>query len=152
MAKKVFLTTMFAVLFILALTRIGFAESSNMTTKLGNEVTSSMNKTEKGMDDLSHNNDLDEAGQALKDGVRETGNTIRNGMEDIKNGVEDLGDEDNSRRTENKAVAGTTGNYTAGQIQADTTTESSNGMTRNAWIWIVMAVVALLRNLYLMHR
>ena len=145
MAKKIFLTTMFAVLFILALTTIGFAESSNMTTKLGNEVTSSMNKTEKGMDDLDRNNGLDEAGQALKDGVRETGNAIRNGMEDIKNGVEDLGDEeDNSRTTENRAVAGTTGNYTTGEIQTQTVGENRNGMTSNAWIWIVMVVVALI--------
>ena len=138
MAKKVFLTTIFALLFILALTTMGFAESSNMTTKLGNEVTSSMNKTEKSMDDLGKKTDLDEAGQTMENGVRDTGDAIKDGMDDIGKDVEGEG----NGKSENRAVAGTTGNYGTGEIQQ--TGEARNGMTRNAWIWIVMVVVALI--------
>ena len=99
MAKKVLLTVFAIILFFLALATTGLAES-NMTTKLGNEVTSSVNKTEKSMEDLA-------------------------------------------RKTENKAVAGKTGNYATGEIQT-IGQQARNGMTSNAWIWIVMAVVALI--------
>ena len=133
MAKKIFLTTIATLLFILALATTGFAES-NMTTKLGNEVTSSMNKTEKSMDDLARKTDLDEAGETIKNGVTDTKDAVRDG-------IDDLVDEDDSR-TENRAIAGRTGNYATGEVQ--TTTQARNGMTRNAWIWIVMVVVALI--------
>ena len=143
MAKKVFLTIIFTLIFVLALTTMAFAESSsNSTTKLGNEVTSSMNKTERSMDDLVDRSDLDEAGQEMTDGVRDMGNTVRDGMNDVGRGIEDLGDEDDSKTTNNRAVAGTTGNFSAGQVQTDG--ENTNGMSQNAWIWIVMVVVALI--------
>ena len=143
MAKKVFLTIIFTLIFVLALTTMAFGESfSNSTTKLGNEVTSSMNKTERSMDDLVDRSDLDEAGQEVTDGVRDMGNTVRDGINDVGRGIEDLGDEDNSRTTDNRAVAGTTGNFSAGQVQTDG--ENTNGMSQNAWIWIVMVVVALI--------
>ena len=131
MAKKIFLTTIYMLLFILALTTISFCESGNMTTKLGNEVTSSMNKTEKNMDDFSKKSELDKAGSAIKDGV-----------EDIGDDVEDLGDK-NETEKDNRAVAGRTGNYSTSEIQT-TGQQQQNGMTRNVWIWIVMVVVALI--------
>ena len=143
MAKKVFLTIIFTLIFVLALTTMAFAESSsNSTTKLGNEVTTSMDKTEKSMDDLVDRSDLDEAGQEMTDGVRDMGNTVRDGINDVGRGIEDLGDEDDSRTTDNRAVAGTTGNFSAGQFQTDG--ENTNGMSRTAWIWIIMVVVALI--------
>lgn len=142
MAKKVFLTIVFAVIFILALTTITFAESSNSTTKLGNEVSSSMNKTERSMDDLVDRSDLDEAGQKMTNGVRDSGDVVKDGVEDVGRGIEDLGDEDNSNKNDDRAVAGTTGNFSAGQVQTDG--EATNGMSQNAWIWIVMVVVALI--------
>ena len=143
MAKKVFLTIIFTLIFVLALTTMAFAESSsNSTTKLGNEVTTSMDKTERSMDDLVDRSDLDEAGQEMTDGVRDMGNTVRDGINDVGRGIEDLGDEDDSRTTDNRAVAGTTGNFSAGQVQTDG--ENTNGMSRTAWIWIIMVVVALI--------
>ena len=143
MAKKVFLTIIFTLIFVLALTTMAFAESSsNSTTKLGNEVTTSMDKTERSMDDLVDRSDLDEAGQEMTDGVRDMGNTVRDGINDVGRGIEDLGDEDNSKTTDNRAVAGTTGNFSAGQVQTDG--ENTNGMSRTAWIWIIMVVVALI--------
>ena len=142
MAKKIFLTIVFAVVFILALTTMTFAESSNSTTKLGNEVSGSMNKTERSMDDLVDRSDLDEAGRDMVDGVRDVGNDVRDGIDDIGRGIEDFGDEDDSKRTDNRAVAGTTGNFSAGQVQTDG--QTNNGMSQNAWIWIVMVIVALI--------
>ena len=139
MAKKMFLTIIFSVLFVLALTTLSFAES-NTTTKLGNEVTSSMNKTERKTDDLS--GETENSGDKIKKDMKDVGNTIMDGENDVKEGIEDLGDEDNKDRTDNKAVAGTTGNYASGEIQDEGT--GRNGMTGNAWIWIVMVVVALI--------
>lgn len=149
MAKKLFLTVIFVLMFMLSLSTISFAKSDNITTTLGNEVTSSMNKTERNMDDLVDKTNLDNAGQAIENGARAVGNTVRNGMDNIGRSVENFVDGDdtttNDRRTNNTAVAGTTGNFTAGQLgtTGDTTTTGRNGMTGNAWIWIVMAVVAL---------
>lgn len=145
MAKKVFFTIVFTILFVLALATNCFAESSsNSTTKLGNEVTSSMNKTEKDMDDLVDRRNLDEAGDSIKSGIKDAGNTIMDGMNDVGRDMEDLGDEDSKTRTDNRAVAGTTGNFTSGEVQTDGTGSARNGMTQNAWIWIVMVVVALI--------
>ena len=152
MSKKLFLTIISAIVFILALTTVSFAKNDNTaTTKLGNEVTSSINKTERNMDDLGDEKGKDKAREDIKNGARDLGNTITDGMDDMGRTVEDLvgGDDDtdsmrnDDERTENRAVAGTTGNYTAGEVQTDGTT-GRNGMTGNAWIWIVMVVVALI--------
>jgi len=104
----------------------------NTTTSLGDEVTSSMNKTEKSMD---------AAGQAISNGAQTVGNVVEDGMDWVMNGNDNT--EENTR-TDNRAVAGTTGNYTTSQIGQQTdTTSSSSGITGNAWIWIVMVVAAL---------
>ena len=134
MAKKIVLTIVFALTFTLALATISFAKMDNTTTTLGNEVTESMNKTEKSMTDLGNEMDLDGAGRSIENGARAIGNTINDGMNSMRNDT----------RSDNRAVAGTTGNYTAGEI-GPTETESTgrNGMTQTTWIWIVMIVVAL---------
>ena len=142
MAKKFLLTTIFALLLVLSLATISFAKVDNTTTTLGDEVTSSMNKTEKNMDELGNSTGLDRAGQAVENGARTVGETVKDGMDSIGRGVEDLVDEDDDR-TNNTTVAGTTRNYGAGQIQAQDTQTGRNGMSQNAWIWIVMVVVAL---------
>ncbi|MBR1540776.1 MAG: hypothetical protein IJ629_06475 [Clostridia bacterium] len=150
MAKKVFLITIFAIVLLLGLSTVCFAKVDNTTTTLNNEVTNSMNKTERSMDDLVDRTNLDKAGQAIENGARAVGNVVSTGMDDIGRGTEDLVDgRDDTRddtRTDNRSVAGTTGNYTAGQIgQTDPdVTTGRNGMTQNAWIWIVMVVVALI--------
>ncbi|MBR2289060.1 MAG: hypothetical protein IJ867_00125 [Clostridia bacterium] len=149
MAKKVFLTIIFSIVFVLGLTTISFAKTDNTTTGLGDEVTSSMNKTERSMNDLVDRTDLDKAGQTIENGARAVGNAVSDGMDNIGRGVEDFVDGDDNteytNRATNTAVAGTTGNYTAGQLgQTGTDTTGRNGMTANAWIWIVMVVVALI--------
>ena len=148
MAKKIVLTIVFVISFTLLFATISFAKTNNTTTTLGNEVTSSMNKTERSMSDLANETDLDNAGRAVENGARAVGNTMMNGMDDMKKGVEDLVGDDTDRkdntRTDNRAVVGTTGNYTAGQIgPTDTDVTGRNGMSQNTWIWIVMIVVAL---------
>ena len=148
MAKKVFLTIIFALVFFLALTQINLAKTDNTTTQLGNEITESMNKTERSMNDLVDRTNLDKAGSAIENGARAVGNTVRNGMDNIGRGMEDLVDGNdnmmNNQTVGNRAVAGTTGNYTAGQIQTDPN-NNTNGLTQNAWIWIVMVVAGLVR-------
>ena len=150
MAKKVLLTIIFTIVSILAFSTISLAKTDNTTTMLDDEVTSSMNKTERSMNDLVDKTDLDKAGKTIENGARAVGNAVNNGMDSIGRGMENLADEDNYNTrdntiTDNRAVAGTTGNYTAGQIgQVDSDITGRNGMTQNAWIWIVMIVVALI--------
>ena len=82
---------------------------------------------------------MDDVGGAIGEGAKTVGNAISDGMDWMMNGNE----EDNAR-TDNRAVAGATGNYTTAQIgQQPDTTSSNNGITGNAWIWIVMVVAAL---------
>ena len=140
MAKRIFLIITFILIFFLSFATISLANDDNTTTKLGNEVTSSMNKTERSMDDLGEKTGLDKAGQTIENGARAVGNTVKDGMDDIRNGVEDF--VDGNEMINNRAVVGETGNYTAGQ-QLQTDVDGRNGMSQNAWIWIVMVVVAL---------
>ncbi len=150
MAKKIFLSIVLAAICILGISTISFAKSENTTTDLGDKVTSSINKTERSMDDLADRTELDKAGRTIENGARAVGNAVSDGMDNIGRGVEDLTTDgetrDDKTRTENRAVAGRTGNYTAGQIGQTNpdTTNGGNGMTQNAWIWIVMVVVALI--------
>lgn len=117
MAKKIILSILLAVLFILGLSTICFAESENTTTTLGNEVSSSMNKTERSMDDLGEKTGMDKVGRTVENGARSVGN----------------------------AVAGTTREFTSGQYASNPDTNTGrNGISQNAWIWIVMIVVALI--------
>ena len=142
MAKKIFLTIFFSVVLLLSFFTISFAESSsNTTTTLGNEVTNSMNKTERSMNDLVDRTDMDNVGRTIENGARAIGNTMKNGMNAIENGVEDIG---NNTKSENRIVSGTTGNYLAGQQVQDVSTTNNTGMAGNTWIWIIMIVVALI--------
>ena len=86
----------------------------NITTSLGDEVTSSMNKTERSMDN---------AGSAISDGARTVGNVMSDGMNYI---MSDGNTEDT--RTDNRAVAGETGNYTAAQVGGQRNTNSNKGI------------------------
>lgn len=147
MTKKILLTIIFAVISLVTFATISFAESGNTTTTLGNEVTSSMNKTERSMNDLVDKTGIDRAGSAIENGIQDVGNAISNGMDnmgrDTENFVDGTDNNDNTI-TDNRAVVGTTGNYTAGQIQQIDGQNGTNGMSQNAWIWIVMVVVALI--------
>ena len=159
MAKKIFLTIISAIVFVIGLATVSFAKTgTNTTVSLGNEVSKSINKTERNMDDLVDDTGLNKAGKDIQNGVEDLGNNIRNGFDNMGRDAEDLvdanhyNDTDDMRNTrntddridnklDNKAVAGRTGNYTAGQVQTGVT--ARNGMSQNAWIWIVMVVVAL---------
>ena len=150
MAKKVILTIIFACISIFAITNISLAKSENVSTTLSDEATRSINKTERNMDDLVDRTNLDKAGKSIENGARAVEDVMNRGMNDIERGTEDLVDEDDKERKDrdsrsnNKAVAGTTGNYTSGQIEQPDEVVGRNGMTQNAWIWIVMVVVALI--------
>lgn len=107
---------------------------------LGNEITSSINETEKSIDNLVDVDTLDHATQ-----TRTTDNNIGNDMENAArnfgNGVENTARNmgNDVKNTTNKAVAGVTGNYTSGQ-----TTTNGDGMSATTWMWIVLAVVAVI--------
>lgn len=149
MAKKIFYSILLSM--ILLFTGVVFASSDSNETKstsLGNEITSSMDRTEDRIDNLVDTDSKDKArngernmGDDIKAGAENIGNDVMDGMNNVKNGVEDLMDGDNGNETRrNTAVSGTTGNYNAGEtIQNET-----GGMSQNAWIWIILAVVAII--------
>ena len=130
MKKKILFSALFSIIIALS-TVVCFANTSKEQTDmkgLGNEITSSIKETEENvdnfvnMDTLNRNNDKNMENNGIIEGaenaVRELGNDVEN--------------------TTNKAVAGITGNYNAGE----TITTDGMEMSRNTWIWIIMAVLA----------
>ena len=130
MKKKILLSVLFSVI-ITFFTMTCFAASSKNETSmkgLGNEITSSINETEENIDNFVDMDTLNRAsetrGSNMVEGME---NTAREFGNDVEN-------------TTNKAVAGITGNYNAGEMATTNGTE----MSRNTWIWIILAVVAVI--------
>ena len=126
MKKKILLSVLFSVI-ITFFTMTCFAASSKNETSmkgLGNEITSSINETEENIDNFVDMDTLNRAsetrGSNMVEGME---NTAREFGNDVEN-------------TTNKAVAGITGNYSAGEMATTNGTE----MSRNTWIWIILAV------------
>lgn len=130
MKNKILFSALFSIIIAFS-TVVCFANTSKEKTDmkgLGNEITSSIKETEENvdnfvnMDTLNRNNDKNMENNGIMEGaenaVRELGNDVEN--------------------TTNKAVAGITGNYNAGE----TITTDGMEMSRNTWIWIIMAVLA----------
>ena len=130
MKKKILFSALFSIIIAFS-SVVCFANTSKEKTDmkgLGNEITSSIKETEENvdnfvnMDTLNRNNDKNMENNGIMEGaenaVRELGNDVEN--------------------TTNKAVAGITGNYNAGE----TITTDGMEMSRNTWIWIIMAVLA----------
>ena len=147
MTKKIMLTIIFSLTLLFSAT-VCFAESENKTeaTNLGNEITTSMDKTEKSIDSIGDNkkdneNNNDSKLDNVRDGVRSTVENVENGIEDAVNdvvdGARDLG---NDVEENNTAVAGTTSNFASGDMA---TTNDGTGMSGTTWLWIILAVVAI---------
>ena len=140
MKKKLLISVLVSI--ILAFTSIVcFATSNESKTTmkgLGNEITSSINETEKSIDNLVDMDTLDHAADnRTTTTYGTTSNNVNNITNDMTNATRDFGDD--VKNTTNKAVAGVTGNYNAGQ-----TTTNGNGMSTTTWVWIVLAVVAII--------
>lgn len=147
MAKKIFYSVLLSI--VLLFTGVVFASSESneiKSTNLGNEITTSMDRTEDRIDNLVDTDAGEKArngernlGDDIKAGAENIGNDVKDGVNNVKNGVEDLMDGNNENgTTRNTAVSGTTGNYNAGE------TVEAGGMSQNAWIWIILAVVAVI--------
>lgn len=142
MKKKLLISMLFSIVLAFCSVVCFAASSENKITMkgLGNEITSSINETEKSIDNLVDMDTLDHA----TDSRTTDNNTNRNDnagsemMNGMENMVRDFGND--VENTTNKAVAGVTGNYNAGE----TTTTDGNGMSTTTWIWIVLAVVAVI--------
>ena len=138
MAKKIFY--MLGLVLVLTLISVPavFAENKTTSTSLGNEITSSIDKTGKNMDNLVDTdikNEMQDMGNTVKSGAENVGNTVRNGVDDLTNGIDMT-----NKNTENRAVAGTTGNYRTG----DTIDTTNNNMSGTMWVWIIVAVIAII--------
>lgn len=134
MKKKIMLSVLFSAICILMST-VCFAttndsnKNNTMTEKIGNEITSSIKETEKSVDNLVNTDVVNNVNKGLnKDDDKDNSSKKRS---DMTNDVD---------KEENKIVAGTTGNYNAGE----TATTSGNGMSVTTWVWIILAVLAVI--------
>ena len=153
---------------------ISFAANEEVkATNIGNEITSSIEKNDKSSYNLIERNaDAAETnvkdgarsiGNDIGDGVRSAGNMIENGADKIENSIEngarDVSNmaKDGTRSVENtgsdltksaengmdnakNAIAGETTNVTSGE----TTDAADSGMNPKTWVWIIIAVIAVL--------
>lgn len=167
MKSKILKIVLLLCLAFLLTSTVCFAANEEVkSTNIGNEITSSIEETQKSIDNLAGRNadaagdagdnvrsTMEDAGNTIKDGaqnvgnavengVKDAGNMVENGVEDLKNEVEDSGDKignelDNTRN----AISGETSNFTSG----DTTTGTNDGgMSTRTWVWIIVAVIAVI--------
>lgn len=141
MKKKLLISILVSIVLAFCSVVCFAATNEDKTTMkgLGNEITSSINETEKSIDNLV---DVDTLDHATKTRTTDN-NTNRNddNENNMVNGMENAAREfgNDVKNTTNKAVAGVTGNYNAGE-----TTTNGNGMSTTTWIWIVLAIVAVI--------
>ena len=125
MTKKfLFIIGIALVITFASMTMVFAATNDAGKTTLGNEITESMNKTRKNVDNLVDSDMMTKAKNEVKDAGQ-----------DFKNGIENMTDEN---KTENKAVAGTTGNYRSGDV---ITNDDNIGMSGTTWVWIIVAAI-----------
>ena len=130
MKKKILFSILFSIIIAFSAITCFAASSENKTTMkgLGNEITSSINETEENIDNFVDMDTLDRTSETRDGGMVEgMENTLREFGNDVEN-------------TTNKAVAGMTGNYNAGE----TATTNGTEMSRNTWVWIILAMVAVI--------
>ena len=160
MSKKILKIVLLFSIIALFISTICFATNENVeSTNLGNEITSSIKETEKSVDNLTQRNadanvedDAKDMGNTVKDGARSVENTVEDGAEKaenvIENGAEAVENTTNNatRDIENgvddtrNAISGETSNFTSGETNDNT----NNGMSTRTWVWIIIAVVAVI--------
>lgn len=158
---KIVLLLCFA--FLLTSTACFAANEEVKSTDIGNEITSSIQETQKSFDNVTERNadaagdnarDMTEdAGNTIKDGARDVGNAVENGLQDagnmVQNGVNGLKNEveNSGEKMENEldnttnAISGETSNFTSGDT-ADGVNDG--GMSTRTWVWIIIAVIAVI--------
>lgn len=160
MSKRIFKIVLLFSIIALFISTISFAATENVeSTNLGNEITSSIKETEKSVDNLTQRNadanvedDAKDTENAVKDGARSVENTVEDGVEKAENMIENgagavenatnnvARDMENGVDDARNAVSGETSNFTSGETNNDANT----GMSTRTWVWIIIAVVAVI--------
>lgn len=128
MNKKILLCIL-TVLAIILSSIICFANDGN--DNLGEELKDSGNKSE---------HTIQNAGEGIRNIASDIGNGIQNAASDVGRGVEDVFTTDNN--SYNSMDTANDG-YTATRTSTDGTNAGVGGMTRTAWIWLIMGIVAI---------
>ena len=131
MKKKILFSILFSVILAFSAITCFAANSDEGKTNmkgLGNEITSSIKETEENIDNFIDMDTLNRTSETKKGDM----------VDGVENAVEKFGND--VENTTNKAVAGVTGDYNAGEMATTNGTE----MSRTTWIWIIMAVLAIL--------
>ena len=131
MKKKILVSVLFSIVCVL-LSTVCFATNNTkndntMTEKIGNEITSSIKETEKSVDNLVNTDIVNNVNNGLNEDDDTNNHKTRSDMTNDVN------------KAENRIVAGTTGNYNAGEK-----TTNENGMSVTTWVWIILAVLAVI--------
>ena len=146
MKKKILVSGLISIVLVCcSIICLAASNENKITMKgLGNEITSSINETEKSIDNLVDMDTLDHADNTRNsDNMNDMGNDISNAAGNLGNGIENVANDlrRDAENTANKAISGVTGNYAAGETA---TTTDGTGMSTTTWVWIVLAVVAVI--------
>lgn len=135
MTKKTIIAIFTICILSLFCTINSFAAGEN-TVNLGNTISETMNKTERSMenvkDNVWNNNTMNNMKQTVDNGI----NHVENGTKEAKNAIVNTTRWDNNR----------TDNYNAVRTEraTDLTGTTAFGMTTTTWMWIVLAVSAVI--------
>ena len=171
MSKRIFKIVLLFSIIALFISTICFATNENVeSTNLGHEITSSIKETEKSVDNLTQRNadanvedDAKDMGNTVKDVARSVENTVEDGARSVENTVEDgvekaenviengaeaventtnnaTRDMENGVDDTRNAISGETSNFTSGETNDNT----NNGMSTRTWVWIIIAVIAVI--------
>lgn len=164
MKSKILKIVLLLCLAFLLTSTVCFAANEEVkSTDIGNEITSSIQETQKSFDNVTERNAdaagdkardvAEDTGNAIKDGARDAGNAVENGVQDagnmiengvngLQNEVEDSGDKiKNEADNVTNAVSGETSNFTSGDTANGT---NDGGMSTRTWVWIIIAVIAVI--------
>ena len=120
-----------SILIILAIFLTSIICFANNNTNLGEEFKDSVNKSE---------HTIQNAGEGIKNIASDIGNGIQNAASDIGKGVENVF---HAGTTGNSPTTTSTDGYTAARTSSDVTATGIGGMSRTAWIWLIMGIVGI---------
>ena len=126
MAKKIVITRI-AIMFLSLFCGVCFAneEMKNMTTNMGGEINKSLDKAGQDIKNMTNDVMSGRVMNKVENGINDVGNKMQDGVDSVRNGT---------ART-----------YNVVRTDAGTTTSmTGTGMGNNTFIWVIMAVLAVM--------
>lgn len=127
MKKKNYIISLLTIIILFMCSGFVFAEDSNSSINLGNEIMQSVDKTGDSINNVISGNSIRDAGNSMKNGV----NSVMDGMEnETRNNISGVVNRD------------TNGDYNVTRVQTEGNGENMNTMSTTTWMWIILVVAA----------